>query len=1250
MNLFKRKSKLEECEEMIRILKAHNQMPNMVGRDWYNKETLYSGDGTPEDDLITLNSKVSITGKKINTIIQGPWHQVQPKGPGFPIKDEVLQYSAIPIHGTRFAWCRIIKDQLYDTLEGPGLITKKDKLVSLAKKDNVNINVDEEGVVQYVLPNNKYGVTFKSGDKTLDLTECKVDYFTNRNRLNRKDQKLAVGDKVTGYVQFKVYGRLYWYFIAEFKNGIVKLPCQYYETDFDSNWCESPLYDPEIIHSVLDDKLRTFYLENNNIDRYIETVPKEPQMRNLSDSEIRLKLMQYQKMVHADCTKVMNTTVFHKAKKTIGGEMTLTDYDKSLGFEKPQAITKHDFDLMANEFKCTTLIVAHNCVEVMKYCKKYVFDDEKKTYLGNIKCEDQIYNDLKELYEYQVETLMSEVMQWCGQPEKMKKAGPEIPIKQEQVYNDMYDYMEDSHRPYMEIAEEILFELENNGEMPMNGLNALQSIEELVEDLLNDEITEDDFNTAAIRSQSNVQAMVFLMNTGQMPDVENPLNQVDDRIASNWPFNPDIVHGEETLEFTEILEDRTVFADDEPDRNRTIKNSILQALFATLVTHWYRTYYWVVTNPIKKIGEYYTLMPGNGWQMRLIVNIASMNTPLPIVSNRFTSWLVDKRLTNRPIHFTTSNTVFGSVNMTESGLMTQDGLGNIVNETLLDGMTRYSSTAMQATKFVGWLDNSEDQRTLAQYSRNFDDMDQLQIENFMETEYIETFSAHLGKAASRLFESVVNPGIGQGDLTSNLKNTKEAITYNVQHAVLQITKAEIKMWLDMYWVWHLFILGAFSAVTIRKLLPKKASKWTDVGSLYLPHVLMPLGSQVGNLLTNGVKASVIPNLIIESRKNLMLGALYTYTYALCELVDNTVKNDDLVVRYLTPTNRNKWVDWVMNKVTLRWKDNFVQRIDGTNAGEHIWFNTTSPLERLPSIVRNVSNTLKRNLHYPPGTCVKIEDEYMVVVDDLGAMYVNKKCTQDFLDLHGELKKDLNLGNRFRQFVNRLPFLGSKLRLAYNFRTHSVHVISVASQNMVQSLKGTLTLMHVAMMCSGYTNSTKVTAILGAAALEEQQLRLPSLFGAIAGLGGEWLYSESELETREFMFAALTSIAGVGTYQAMSYLNKFPSIAAKSRIFNNQYRDVLIPLHMEMIESSEDSHKWTGILWSPVHGKKYYFDNRVNSDFGDGPSVFGWFITRWNDEGTDLLMIFQGTVNEDFTIEYRYKRSPLLYHVWFVKDN
>ena len=1268
MKLFRPKTKKQQCEEMIRILKAHGQMPSMVGRNWYHPSTLYSGDGTADDDLIISDSKRSITGKLTNNVIEGPWHLVKPRGPGFKINDDVLQYSAIPIHGTRFAWCRIIKDQLNGTIDYEGL--KDKELIELAKTDNAWTEVKEPGTVTNVYDDNSYDVRFKNFRKKLKLIECKVDYFTNRKRLNRKKKRLEVGDDVQGYVQFKIYGRIYWYFVAEFKNGIVHMPSQYYSTDFDSKWCHSPLYDPEMVYGVLDDKLRSFILETNSVDKYLLSAPAPPKMRNLTDSEVRLNLLKYQQQVHKDCTSIMNTTVFHKAELARKGAlekgemMKLTDYDQTLGFERPGPITKHEFELMANEFKCTTLIVAHNCVEIMKYCKSHIFDDETRTYMGNIKCEDNTYKDLKQLYEYQVDTLKAEIMQWCGKPQN-RKAGPEIPIKQETVYEDMYEYMEEQQEEYEMVASQMLYDINELG-MPMNAQNALQSIQALVGSLQNGNLTAEDFNSAPIRSQPNVQALIWLMDCGQVPQIPNPLDQeyyvddepttVRDNVAPNWPFNGNTTHAEATVEFTEILQDRALFSSEDSDKNRTIKNSILQALFATLVTHWYRTYYWVVTNPIKKIGEYYTLMPGNGWQMRLIVNIASINTPLPIVSNRFTSWLVDKRLTNRPIHFTTSDTVFGSVNMTESGLMTQDGLGNIINETLLDGMTRYNSTAMQASKFVGWLDNQETQRTLAQYSNNFDNMDELQIDNFMQTDYIKTFSAHLGKAATQLFNSVVEPGLGQGGRSLNLKSTKDAITYNVQHAVLQITKAEINMWLDMYWVWHLFIVGAFSALAIRKLLPEKANRFTDVGSLYLPHILMPLGSQIGNLITNGVRPALIPNLIIESRKNLMLGALYTYTSALCDLVDNTVENDDLVVRYLTPTNRNQWVDWLKNMISLRWKDNFIQRVAGTNAGEHTWFNTENPLEQLPEIVRNVSNTLKRNLHFPPGTCFKIENEYMVVVDDLGSMYTKKSITQEFIDMYGDLKIDIGVTERVKEFLNKLPFLGSKLRLAYNFRTHTVHVVSVAAKNMVQSLKGTLTLMHVALMCGGM-KTLDVTAILGAAALEEQQLRLPSLFGAVAGLGGEWLYGQSELETREFLMKFCSATAGMGTYQLMSYFNKYPTVAARSRVFNDRSRDVLVPLVVQLAESSASGtwRKWVGHLWSPITGKKHIFNNTLNRTLDERP-VYGYFETDWNATRSELKMTFRGNVQGqgqgtgDFTIEYVYKRSPMLYHIWFVKDN
>ena len=79
------------------------------------------------------------------------------------------------------------------------------------------------------------------------------------------------------------------------------------------------------------------------------------------------------------------------------------------------------------------------------------------------------------------------------------------------------------------------------------------------------------------------------------------------------------------------------------ESNSSIFSTIIHGVVAAVITILYRTYFWVVANPIKKVANMYTLMPGNAWHMRLIVNIASVNTPLPDVSNYFTTWLIDKK-------------------------------------------------------------------------------------------------------------------------------------------------------------------------------------------------------------------------------------------------------------------------------------------------------------------------------------------------------------------------------------------------------------------------------------------------------------------------------------------------------------------------------------------------------------------------------------------------------------------------------
>ena len=112
--LFKRKSKLEECREMISILKAHNNLPSMFGKDWYNPEALYRRNGKKNKDIIVGKGKRDISNNVIKTNIEGPSHNVKPKGKGFKVNKFAasITYSAIPIEGTNFCWCRMMRDQL----------------------------------------------------------------------------------------------------------------------------------------------------------------------------------------------------------------------------------------------------------------------------------------------------------------------------------------------------------------------------------------------------------------------------------------------------------------------------------------------------------------------------------------------------------------------------------------------------------------------------------------------------------------------------------------------------------------------------------------------------------------------------------------------------------------------------------------------------------------------------------------------------------------------------------------------------------------------------------------------------------------------------------------------------------------------------------------------------------------------------------------------------------------------------------
>lgn len=1391
--LFKRKSKLEECREMISILKAHDNLPSILGKEWYNPEALYRRDGKQHKDIIVGKGKRDIFNNVIKNNIEGPSHNVKPKGKGFKVNEVAasITYSAIPIDGTNFCWCRMMRDQLESgynsrrwaenqikfgsdkTMEELTLIPDENRkgllqkynleqdpeekkyiqnLIKMAEKNGQWKKVMEPGEIVSVNDDKTYTVQFEKEKKILNKTQMIVD---------KKLNDLKVGDNIKGTYKYHKYGRIYWYFIGEFdENGLKKLPSKYYTSE--SDCCLSlnsqTLYDINTAHRVLDERLRTMILNNMDMRKYLNDA-KTPKLN--SPDVFRKKCHQYKKIVHEQCNKIMRTTVFCKAKTVENGRrLPKKDYDSSTiwsisneYFEKgtngkpkyasledaKESIQKRLTDggsikllengkqqmqrwptvdmnsvkKNTNEFKSCVLVLATHMVKIMKICKPHVFNDDTKTYMGTIECDTETYKTLKDLYEYQVDHLMSDVMDWCEYNSyscssstraslntKFEPSGPRmggnndddtdsdyVPEEEEdtddeelqldqmrqlrqQIDNDLVNAVPEHGDPVIEIAQGMLNRMNDNENGQdyqfTNGLNiVLNNVQMTIDGIMLIE----QFHTSQIVADERVRGAMWLIATGQV-DVENPMwrfieyPDLYEQIDFRWPFH-DIPEEEmevQVMEQIPVAYGQPQALEMVDDRiQHTWLTPVYHALMGAAMTQWYRQYYFVVTNPISKANDMYTLLPGTNWQLRLIVNLASTSSPLPkLITNTFTSWLVDKNLSNKPLSYLSEETFFGSVGMTEDGLMKNDGLTNVIQEKISAELTRMQNSAFLMGRQSDF-EMHEVQRQLKSYSGNFDSRNEAQIQNFLNSELMNTFFQNLDNQRELFAASLTSSTTGLRNSVSISDEFKTSVTFNVQHAVLHITKAELQMWLDLQWLMYGMIGSAGLYYIANELSPNQVKKIPN--ALYLSRILPPAAYSIYHIGTNvisGLKAQYIPEMIFKLKASVITGSMVTYSHVLSQLWDDKVEDIDSVQRYLT--NIDSWKDWLRSKIrfiSLKYQDNFVQRRLGINAGEYIWFDTDNPQNNYNPNLRGLSKTQARYLHYPPGTCFQYGKKTLVVVDDLGDMYSSKACTEALIGQGYELQIPIdendsawgNIGqkvNELRIWLSKLPYFGSKLRVAYDFQHGDVHIVSVAAKNMSQSLKKTITLIHVLSLC----DMNNVNTILLAAAAEEQQMMMPALVAMGFGVGSEMYYNEEELEIRKLFYNGGKILGAMGLYLLKKAWNSIPYTIPKAVVFEDVSKDILIPIDLNYqgpAGENGNAKRWTGIFWSPVKGIKHIFDgenpNRTLLNFVDTIEEFVYTIM---DADGNLRLQFNFVTNQN-TIEYIFKPSNLLYHVWFVRE-
>ena len=252
--LFQERTKKEKIEDMVRILKSRNALPETFGRDWYSPANLYRGRGNASKDSYTANG----------VEVKGPWHNQKPKGKGMKFSDmkSSITSSRIPIPDTDYEWVRIESDRLESGYVNQWEIQNDD-------------NGTYTGVTPYTLTRHKPGLTMKY-KRLLDFKEAlAADEEVPEKYRDEKalDNDIEYFNKRIIECNRDLYGRTYLYFVIRTKQDKNPLPFVRFPTkmhqfhDFDAKWHADPLFDTDVAFRVLDQRLKKLIKDTANVYR-----------------------------------------------------------------------------------------------------------------------------------------------------------------------------------------------------------------------------------------------------------------------------------------------------------------------------------------------------------------------------------------------------------------------------------------------------------------------------------------------------------------------------------------------------------------------------------------------------------------------------------------------------------------------------------------------------------------------------------------------------------------------------------------------------------------------------------------------------------------------------------------------------------------------------------------------------------------------------------------------------------------------
>ena len=480
--LFKPKTKDEEIEDMIRMIKSTGKLLEIggFGRDWYSEKFLYKGN--LKEDKFTKKIKdyeLYIDKNNHTQKIRGPWHKRMPAGHGLKITETSarITYSAIPIQDTDFAWCRIENNRLEN-----GYMTEYG-----IKMTNCLQAIDNPNAVKIPTDKALHKSVHRPG---LEKLLARAERLNNQKLIDIYKEKIELSKNDT-------YQRVYNYFILRIKkNGEPlqhpKLPHKFSNMhDFDSNWHADPLYERDTVHQILDSKLKDHIV--GMMEKYIDDTKSVFNRGNINIEDIH----HLHATNDAEYSNMMRTLALARAEEDEKGQFRLSknSYSQSVGIDIPKeyferdgpykykhpkkppgllendklkqkrkqyvqemkipklkdndasnqesvikehagwsikkqhwpVTSKRNYEKSLYKIKTSVLITTYHLRAMLIDMKDEIFK-ENYTYMGDIKCEPSQFYYLKKWYEYVIESIVPEMIDLVKETVTKDPSAPK-PIK-----------------------------------------------------------------------------------------------------------------------------------------------------------------------------------------------------------------------------------------------------------------------------------------------------------------------------------------------------------------------------------------------------------------------------------------------------------------------------------------------------------------------------------------------------------------------------------------------------------------------------------------------------------------------------------------------------------------------------------------------------------------------------------------------------------------------------------------------------